>query len=289
MGHYIETEQNVKLFVEDIGSGTPLIFMHGWPLNHKMFEYQFTLLSRRGYRCIGIDQRGFGRSDAPSQGYSYDRMADDLRAVIDHLELQDAVMIGFSVGGAISIRYMARHHGHRVSKLALVGAAAPVFTQRHDYAYGMTNEEMNDQIHAVMTDRPKMLKDFGKLFLAHKANLFNAVSNDFTDWLHRLGLEASAWGTIRVAESLRDEDLRPDLAQLRGPVTIFQGLQDKICPPDFGQLLVKNIPESTLVHFEHSGHGIMFDEPQKFNDELISFLEKSQPVQAAAKLPTILL
>ncbi|WP_051237112.1 alpha/beta fold hydrolase [Paenibacillus pinihumi] len=289
MGHYIKMEDNAKLYVEDIGSGTPLIFMHGWPLNHKMFEYQFTMLSRRGYRCIGIDQRGFGRSDAPASGYSYDRMADDLRTVIDHLDLQDAVLIGFSVGGAISIRYMARHHAHRISKLALIGAAAPVFTQRLDYPYGMTNKEMNDQIQAVITDRPKMLRDFGKQFLAHKANLFNAVSNDFTDWLHQLGLEASAWGTVRVAESLRDEDLRTDLEHIRCSVTIFQGLQDKICPPDFGQLLVKAIPKSTLVQFEDSGHGIMFDEPQKFNDELISFLEKSRPVRDAVKGPTILI
>lgn len=274
MGHYIEVENNVKLFVEDIGSGTPVIFIHGWPLNHTMFEYQFTLLSELGYRCIGIDQRGFGKSDAPASGYGYDRLADDLRVVIDQLKLDNAVLVGFSVGGAISIRYMANHGGHGINKLALLDAAAPSFTVKDDHPYGMSIADANDQIKAIQTDRPIMLRDFGKLFLAPNEDKTKATSDAFNDWLYLLGLQASAWGTVHTFETLRDEDLRKDLSKINVPTAIFQGALDQICPPVFAELLEQGISDTKLVSFKESGHGLMFDEQDKFNRELLAFLEQ---------------
>lgn len=270
MGHYIEVEKQVRLYVEDIGTGTPVIFLHGWPLSSKMFESQFTLLSEQGFRCIGIDQRGFGKSYAPASGYDYDRLADDVHAVIRYLKLDQAVLIGFSVGGAIAIRYMARHGGFGISKLALIGAAAPSFTQREDYPYGMTKEAADEQIAAVRRDRPKLLRDFGGKFVSGEAE--PGVSEPLKAWLHQLGLEASAWGTVRTFESLRDEDLRQDLPQIKVPAAIFQGLLDTICPPEFAKLLLEGIDGSALVTFEQSGHGIPFDEPTRFNNELLDFL-----------------
>lgn len=115
MGRYVQVEPNVSIFVEDIGQGTPVVFLHGWPVNYKMFEYQLNVLPNQGIRAIAIDFRGYGKSDAPSTGYDYDRMADDVRAVIDDLELTDVVLAGFSMGGAIAVHYMARHAGHGVS------------------------------------------------------------------------------------------------------------------------------------------------------------------------------
>ncbi len=117
MGHYIKTEEHVTLFVEDIGHGRPIIFLHGWPLNHKMFEYQMNELPKRGFRFIGVDLRGYGQSDRPWEGYDYDTMADDVKAVIYTLQLENAILAGFSMGGAIAIRYMARHEGADVDKL----------------------------------------------------------------------------------------------------------------------------------------------------------------------------
>jgi non-heme chloroperoxidase len=271
MGHYIEVEKNVRLYVEDIGSGPPVIFLHGWPLSSRMFESQFTLLSEQGYRCIGIDQRGFGKSYAPAGGYAYDRLADDVKAVIDYLKLDQAYLVGFSVGGAIAVRYMARHGGYGVRKLALLGAAAPSFTQREQYPYGITQEEANEQIAAAKKDRPQMLRDFGEKFLADRPE--NKISEPFKDWLQALGLEASAWGTVRTFESLRDEDLRADMLQIKASTTIFQGLLDTICPPEFAKQLLNGIDGSTLVEFEHSGHGILYDEPNRFNKELLEFLK----------------
>jgi len=272
MAHYIEVEPYVNLYVEDIGSGPVVLFLHDWPLNHSMFEYQMSSLSRAGYRCIAIDMRGFGRSDAPASGYSYNRLADDVRAVIDHLQLQNVALVGFSVGGAIAVRYMARHAQHAVTRLALLGAAAPCFTQRPDYPHGMTQAEVNEQIAAVQEDRPQMLRDFGELFLAQGEGA-REVSPAFTDWLHQLGLEATPWGTIGVAEALRDEELFDDLAAITVPTTIFQGKLDQICPPAFAERLHEGIDGATTVTFEHSGHGMLFDEPEAFDEALLNFLQ----------------
>lgn len=166
MGRYVQVEPNVKVYVEDIGEGTPVLFLHGWPVNYKMFEYQLNVLPNHGIRTIAMDFRGYGLSDKPSTGYDYDRMADDVRAVIDDLGLTDAILAGFSMGGAIAAHYMARHQGHGVSKLALLSAAAPVFTQREGYPYGLTPDELNEQIiEPIFTDRAKLLDTFGGMFL----------------------------------------------------------------------------------------------------------------------------
>jgi non-heme chloroperoxidase len=226
MGHYIPVEQNVNIFVEDIGpgNGKPILFIHGWPVNHKMFEYQFDQLPKMGYRCIGVDLRGFGKSDRPWNGYSYNRLADDIRIVIDALALENITLAGHSMGGAIAIRYMARHAGYHVSKVALFGAAAPVFTRRPDYPYGLTKEDVNKLIEDTYTDRPKMLDNFGDTFFARY------VTESFKDWFHGLGIEASGHATAMCAVSLRDEDLRQDLSKVYVPTGIFHGVQDKICP-----------------------------------------------------------
>ena len=156
------------------------MFIHGWPANHQMFEYQFNQLPAMGYRCIGIDLRGFGKSSKPWESYSYDRMANDIRIVIDTLDLEDISLAGHSMGGAISIRYMALHGGHKVAKLALIGAAAPVFTRRSDFPYGITVEEVNKLIEETYEDRPKMLSDFGDTFFARY------LTKDFINWFHGL-------------------------------------------------------------------------------------------------------
>lgn len=164
MAHSIEVEHGTKLFVEDIGSGQPVVFLHGWPVNHKMFEHQMTTLPELGFRFIGVDLRGYGQSDKPAHGYDYDRMADDIRVIFDTLGLKDAVLCGFSMGGAIAIRYMAKHGGKGVARLALMGAAAPVFTNRNDFDYGIPKENVDDLIDGAIQIAPKCLKTFGVCF-----------------------------------------------------------------------------------------------------------------------------
>jgi non-heme chloroperoxidase len=268
VGYYVRVEPDVKIYVEDInpGCGKPILFIHGWPANHKLFEYQFDVLPAMGYRCIGVDIRGFGKSDKPWGGYSYDRLADDIRCVIEALQLQAFTLAGHSVGGAIAVRYMARHKGYGVSKLALFGAAAPSLTQRLDFPYGLPEQEVNKLIQETYNDRPKMLEEFGNMFF------FQHITRPFSDWFFQLGLQAAGWSTAAVLASLRDESLFFDLGKINVPTLILHGVHDKVCLFPLAVAQNKGIKDSKLVPFENSGHGLMWEERDKFNTQLAQFI-----------------
>jgi len=270
MNYNIEVEPGVKVFVEDINptGNKTVVFLHGWPVNRKMYEYQVDILPNYGYRCITIDFRGFGNSDRPWTGYSYNRLSDDIRVIIDSLNLQKVTLVGFSMGGGVAVRYMARHAGCRVSKLALLAAAAPKFTRSTDYPYGMTKEQVDQLMMETYENRPQMLTGFGKLFFASK------VTPSFANWFQGLGLEAAGHSTIKTEVSLRDEDMGLDLQAIKVPTGIFHGVLDKICPFQFATIMNSKIIGSELYRFENSGHAVFYDELKLFNQRFVQFLSK---------------
>ena len=270
MEYYIQVEQDVKIYVEDInplGKET-ILFIHGWPLNHNAYEYQFNKLPQMGYRCIGIDTRGFGKSDRPESGYSYNTLSDDVRSVVEALKLQNFTLGGHSMGGATAIRYMARHNGYGVSKLALFGAAAPSLTMRPDFPYGLPKEEVTMLIQGTYNDRPKMLRDFGDIFL------FQYTTQALSDWFFQLGLEAAGWATAECATTFRDETLFADLEKIDVPTLILHGIHDKVCLFSLAEAMNRGIKNSKLVPFVYSGHGLFYEERDKFNEELTRFIEE---------------
>lgn len=263
-------ESNVKIYVEDLnpeGKNT-ILFLHGWPGNCNLFEYQFNQLPKMGYRCIGIDTRGFGKSDKPYGGYDYDRLADDVKCVVNALKLQDFTLAGHSTGGAIAIRYMARHKGHGVSKLALFAAAAPSLIKRPNFPYGLEKEEVTKIIQGTYSDRPKMLSDFGDIFF------FQYITKPFSDWFLQLGLQAAGWATAAIAETWIKEVLFSDLAEINVPTLIIHGIHDKVVPFPLGKVQNQLIKNSKLVPFELSGHASFYDQRDKFNEELMGFIEE---------------
>ncbi|WP_315118141.1 alpha/beta hydrolase [uncultured Clostridium sp.] len=270
MGYYIKVEPDVKIYVEDVnpnGSKT-ILFIHGWPANHNLFEYQFNELPKMGYRCIGMDIRGFGNSDKPWGGYDYNRLADDVRCVVEALKLKDFTLAGHSVGGAIAIRYMARHNGYGVSKLALFAAAAPSFTRRPNFPYGLPKEEVTKLIQGTYSDRPKMLQGFGDIFF------FQYTTGPFSDWFFQLGLQGAGWSTAALATTLRDESLFSDLGKIHVPTLILHGIHDKVSLFPLAIAQNKGIRNSKLVPFKYSGHGLFWEERDKFNMELMNFIEE---------------
>jgi pimeloyl-ACP methyl ester carboxylesterase len=160
MGYYVKTKDNVNIYLEDLNPGCKkaILFIHGWPGNHKLFEYQFNKLPLLGYRCIGIDTRGFGNSDKPVYGYDYDTLSDDVRGVVEALDLHDFTLAGHSTGGAIAVRYMGRHNGYGVSRLALFAAAAPSLIKRPDFPYGLDVETVSQLIEGLITTVLKCLR-----------------------------------------------------------------------------------------------------------------------------------
>ncbi len=272
MGYYINVTPDIYIYVEDInpgGSNKTIFFIHGWPGNHNLFEYQYNQLPKKGYRCIGMDIRGFGRSARPWSGYDYNQLSDDVRTVADALKLNDFILCGHSTGGAIAIRYMARHHGHGVRKLALFAAAAPSLIQRSYFPYGLSRQAVLDIIHGTYTDRPQMLKNFGNMIF------HNYVTPELSDWIFNLGLEASSWGTEAVANTwLGEEGLFNDLTKINVPTLILHGYNDKICLYPLALAQKKGISNAKLVPFECCGHFLFYDQMEKFNKELEKFIDE---------------
>ncbi|WP_010651290.1 alpha/beta fold hydrolase [Oceanobacillus massiliensis] len=259
MGYFVNVESGVNLYVEDInprGSKT-IVFLHGWPLSHKQFEYQFDVLPAMGYRCIGIDWRGFGNSDKPMDGYTFDRLADDILAVVQTLHLDDITLVGHSTGGSIAIRYMSRTNGYKVSRLVLIDAAAPV---------GLTAEIADRFLKGALHDRPKMMQDVTDGFF------FQYITEPFSEWFLQMGLQAAGWSTAAVIRTLRDETLYDDLPNITVPTLIVHGVHDGVVPFAQAQELDQKIRNSQLVPFQYSGHGLFWEEHDTFNRLLAQFI-----------------
>jgi proline-specific peptidase len=265
---YIETSDGVRLHVRDWGEGKPLLFLHGWPLSDEMYEYQFDELRKKGFRCIAFSLRGFGKSDQPDSGYSYDIFADDINTVLDDLGISQLPMIGFSMGGALAA-YYASKYPERVSKLVLIGAAAPIWTQRDDYTIGSTKADVDKLIELCNSNRMELLKVFERIFTASE----DSIPVSIKDWLHNLNMQASPIAMEECLKLLRDADLRQDLESVQVPTLILHGKKDKICPFEFSEEMRKRIKNSKVVPFENSGHAIFYEEKEKLNSELIKFLK----------------
>lgn len=269
MGYFIRMKDGVNIFVQVLnpqGKKT-IVFLHGWPGNHNLFEYQLDKLPKLGYRCIGIDQRGFGQSDKPFHGYDYNTLADDVRGVVEALDLHDFILAGHSTGGAIAVRYMGRHNGYGVSKLVLIAAAAPSLIKRPNFPYGVSKESILQTIEDTYNDRPQMLRNFGDKFF------FKHTSKAFSDWFFQLGLQAAGWATAAVAETWIKEVLFMDLESIRVPTLIIHGIHDKIVPFELGEIQKRMIKNSVLIPFEFSGHGSFYNQKDEFNDIMVKFIE----------------
>lgn len=266
---FIEVEPNVKLHVTDLGEGNPVVLIHGYPLSDAMWEYQYHPLVKAGYRVIGITLRGFGESSKPYGNYDYDLFADDIKAVLDHLNIENAVLVGHSMGGAVALHYTAKHKAAHVSKLALLSAAAPCHTKRPDWPYPFfTKEDITQWVNLNNNDRPALLAAIGERFA------YQPVSPGIVNWLGTIEMQSSPYAMEQALIALRDEDLREDLPKIKIPTLILHALKDQVVAYALAEQMNKGIANSTLVTFENSGHAIFIEEKEKFNEELINFIAK---------------
>ena len=267
---YIEVEKGVKLHVTDLGEGQPIVLIHGWPLSDEMYEYQYQYLSRKGFRVVGITLRGFGKSDKPYGRYDFDVFSDDIKVVLDKLNIQNAVLGGFSMGGAVVLHYVTKYDAAHVNKLALFGAAAPSWKKREGSPYGISETDANGLIAQTMTSREDLIAGLGSAFVAKEGT----ISKNVERWLENINLAASPYAVTESISALKDLDLRPELSKIKIPTAIFQGTQDKLCPYEFAVELNHGIDDSYIVRFENSGHALFVEEVEKFNTELEKFALK---------------
>lgn len=267
--YYIASTDNAKIAVYDLNpeKTKTILLVHGWPLNHTMFEYQVNILAQMNYRVITIDIRGFGRSDVTAYGYNYNQLATDLYCVITQLDLRDITLVGFSMGGAIVTRYMSMYKSYGVSKLCYWDAAVPSYSKTIHNPYGKTKEDTDKFIRLGYKNRPELNKYFGSIFFAQQH------TQAIKDWFQQMSNSASSIGQMQTLKSLRDEDVFSDLAYIYVPTGIFHGKQDKICSYEMAKIQKENIQYSKLYTFEKSGHGAFYDELELFNKTFIHFLE----------------
>ncbi|MCC8023287.1 MAG: alpha/beta hydrolase [Clostridiales bacterium] len=266
--YYYRVGQNVRCAVEDLHptGDRAVLFVHGWPLSKEIFEYQYNVLPKHNIRCISYDLRGFGQSDKPFGCYTYNTFADDLYKIIQSIPCSDITLLGFSMGGAICTRYMARYRGFKVKRLVLCGAAAPHYPREEDNPNGMTIEQIDALMQSFCQDRPCACDSFGRMCFASKP------TESFLQWFSGLAWEAAGYATVESLISLRDEDLHEDLRKICVPTAIFHGRQDRICPFELAEAQHSAIAQSYIVPFENSGHCSFYDEKEKFNQELLDFI-----------------
>lgn len=259
--YYITSDDGTKIAVYDYNpqEQQTVFLIHGWPLSHQIFEYQINLLTNCGYRVVAVDLRGFGRSDTPVYGYFYNQMAADIFQVVRHLCLKRFILVGFSMGGAIALRYLNRFNGFGVCKLILLSAAAPCFVQHPGFPYGQTVQEVNDLINLAETDRPQLCLNFSRQLFA------SPHSDAVIDWFRNIALSASGIGTIKCATALRDEDVSKDLQCVQVPTYMIHGDKDTIVPPALAEIQHESICGSRLITLPDSGHGIVYDQLAAFN------------------------
>lgn len=269
---YIETDDHTPLFYKDWGHGRPVVLVHGWPLNADMWEYQSVVLAERGLRVIAYDRRGFGRSGQPWSGYDYDTLSDDLKAVMDRLDLRDATLVGFSMGGGEVARYMRRHSGARVAQAALVSSVTPYLLRDGSNPDGVDRGTFDQMIAGLREDRPSFLATFGKQFFG--AGVLNfSVSNEILQWGSMMALTASPQATLACVRSFSETDFRPDMAAFRVPTLVVHGGGDATVPAaKSGQLAARMIAGAEYKEYAGAAHALVITEKDRFNADLLRFV-----------------
>ena len=269
---FVTTADGAHLFYNDWGSGSPIVLIHGWPLNADMWEYQMSALAARGHRVVAYDRRGFGRSSQLWDGYDYNTFADDLKAVIDHLKLTGVTLVGFSMGGGEVARYMSRHQGANVSKAVLVSAVTPHLLKTPDNPNGADQGLFDDMVGQLKADRPHFLATFGKQFFG--AGLLNfTVTHEILDWSQNLAMMASPKATIDCVRAFSETDFRGDIGAFQVPTLIIHGDADAIVPIEIsGRAVARMIKNGALNEYAGAPHGLFFTHKERLTNDLLVFL-----------------
>ncbi|HIW32478.1 MAG TPA: alpha/beta hydrolase [Candidatus Paenibacillus intestinavium] len=264
----------IQLHFEDIGSGKPVVLIHGWPLSGRSWEKQVPALMAAGYRVITYDRRGFGQSSQPWQGYDYDTFTADLHQLILHLDLQDVTLVGFSMGGGEVARYIGTYGTERVSKAVLAGAVPPyLYKSANNPDGGFDDAAIKGLQDGVKMDRLAFLEDFTTTFFA-SGDRTDLVSEAFRLYNRDIAAFASPKGTLECISAFGYTDFRDDLSKFNVPTLIIHGDSDAIVPIEIsGQKAHEQIAGSQLVVIEGGPHGLNATHAEEFNEALLQFLK----------------
>lgn len=268
-----DPDDAVRLHIEDSGgSGRPVVLIHGWPLSAQAWEPQIGALHAAGYRVVAYDRRGFGRSDKPESGYSYDSLADDLQHVMEQCDLHDVTLVGFSMGGGEVARYVARHGESRLHSVVFAASVTPCLMQWEDNPEGpLTPEKAQEKRNALEQDREAFFDQFTVDFFS--ANGVQKVTESERNEALALCRQSGQHAALACRDSFSTADFREDLKKLTVPTLVIHGDADAIVPFEAsGQRTHRAVAHSTLVLVNGAPHGLNVSHAQSFNDALLTFL-----------------
>lgn len=269
----IATKDGTQIFYKDWGTGQPIVFSHGWPLNADAWDEQLVFLASNGYRAIAHDRRGHGRSSQPWNGNDMDTYADDLAALIETLDLKDIVLVGHSTGGGEVTRYIGRHGTHRVAKVVLVGAVPPLMLKTEANPGGLPIEVFDEIRVGVANNRSQFYQDLSEPFFG--ANRPGAkVSPGLRDQFWLQSMQVGLKGALDCIKAFSETDFTEDLKKFDVPTLIIHGDDDQIVPIGASALLsAKIIKNSTLKVYPGADHGLTSTHRDQFNSDLLAFLK----------------
>jgi pimeloyl-ACP methyl ester carboxylesterase len=265
---YIEVEPDVQLFYRDLGQGRPLVLLHGWTMTHQVWDRQVQDLAGK-YRLILPDLRGHGDSDKPVGDYGPDRHAADIATLMEHLDLRNVTLIGWSFGGTTAIRTAARH-GDRLSQLVLVNAAGPKYLATEDFP-GHSEETLQEWL---ARERNELA---GWRRFCMESMPLKPYDELFVNWLWMQSMRMPSWAGAPMLEAYARVDLRQELGDIVVPTLILHGVHDVFCALEPARYMAAAVPDAKLIEFTESGHSPQYEQEAMFIDELRRFLAQAPP------------
>lgn len=271
-GH-VSTKDNVDIFFKDWGTGQPVVFSHGWPLNADAWDDAMMFVARNGFRGIAHDRRGGGRSSQPWDGNDLDAYADDLWAVIESLDLSDIILVGHSTGGGEVTRYVGRHGTSRVAKMVLISAIPPFLLKTDKNPDGLPVEVFDTLRAGMAADRAQFYRDLGLMFYGANRE-GNTVSQGLLDQFWQQCMTVGLVGSYDCLKAISDTDLTMDLQAIDVPTLIIHGDDDQIVP-----IAISSNKSSKIVKgaeykvYPGAPHGLTSTLKDQFHTDLLAFLK----------------